>query len=199
MNLITITADRIPEAAATLSRAMLDEPGGRWLLPDEDEFLAFHEQIYLAIMTRAMDVGRVDGWGDPLVAVALYLERPPIDEPSPPDAPDSPQLPPIPEHAVPRIQEADRLIQLMRRRARPDRHVYLDSIGVLPTHRRRGIATALLEGVVAWADDKGLPVSLDTLDPGNVAFYGRLGFEIVATETVADSGLTVTSMRRPTP
>ena len=90
MDLVSITSDRIPEAAAALSRAMLDEPGGRWLLPDEDEFLAVHEQLYIGTMTQAMNVGRVDAWGDPLVGVALWLERPPIDDPPKPASSDDP-------------------------------------------------------------------------------------------------------------
>ena len=105
-------------------------------------------------------------------------------------------MPLIPEHAAERIEEAGRLIRLMRKRARPDRHIYLDSIGVLPEHRGRGIATSLLEIGFAWADARGLPISLDTLDDGNVAFYQRRGFEVVATEPVVGSDLTVTSMRR---
>lgn len=196
MTLIRITPDRVPDAAAAMSRAMLDEPGGRWLFPDEDEFIDLHQQIYLASMTHAMDVGRVDAWGEPFVAVALWLERPPIDDPPPPDAPNVTAEPTIPEHAVKRLEEADRLIQLMRRRARPDRHIYLDSIGVLPEHRRHGVATQLLGVGFAWADELGLPVSLDTLDPSNVTFYEHRGFHVVATEPVVGADLTVTSMRR---
>jgi GNAT superfamily N-acetyltransferase len=197
VSIVAITSDRIVGAAAALSRAMLDEPGGRWLLPDEAEFLAVHEQLYVATMTQAMDVGRVDAWGEPFVGVALWLERPAIGEASAPPPGDVSDELTFPEHAAERIEEADRLIQLMRKRARPDRHIYLDSIGVLPDHRGKGIATRLLEVGFVWADAEGLPISLDTLDDGNVAFYERRGFEVVASESVVGAILTVTSMRRP--
>jgi GNAT superfamily N-acetyltransferase len=197
MTVESVTRDRIPDAARVLARAMLDEPGGRWLLPDSDEFLDAHERLFLQTMTRALEEGRVDACGEPMEGVAVWLETPPIDEVSPGSLALLPRPPVFPEHAEARLRECDRLIRLMRRRARPDRHVYLDSIGVLPDHRRYGIATLLLEAGVAWADARALPVSLDTLDDGSVAFYRRRGFDIVAAEPVAGSDLTVTSMRRP--
>ena len=67
---------------------------------------------------------------------------------------------------------------------------------MLPHHRRQGIATQLLEAGFAWADERGLPLSLDTLDPNNVTFYEKRGFEVLATEPVSGSDLTVASMRR---
>jgi ribosomal protein S18 acetylase RimI-like enzyme len=196
MTVTSVTKNGVLEAATVLARAMLDEPGGRWLLPDRDEFLEVHERLFIQTMTLAIDEGRVDAAGDPFVGVAVWLERPPLDE-MPPVSLPPPSTPPIfPGDAEVRLRECDRLLRLMRRRARPDHHVYLDSIGVLPDHRRRGIATQLLEAGAAWADTRGLPVSLDTLDPSNVSFYRRRGFEIVASEPVVGADLTVTSMRR---
>lgn len=197
VELITLDADRIREAAATLALAMLDEPLGGWLLPDPAEFLEVHERLFLTIMTRAMDEGRVDVCGDPFVGVAVWFERPAIETDSQGGQPTSDLSPIVPEHAVARVREVSRLLHLMRRRARPDRHVYLDSMGVLPDHRRRGNATALLDAGLTWADARDLPCSLDTLDPYNVAFYRRRGFDVVATQRLVGSDLTVTSMRRP--
>ena len=58
------------------------------------------------------------------------------------------------------------------------RHAYLDSIGVLPDHRRRGIATRLLAAGHAWADGAGLPCALDTVTDENVEFCQRRGYRI---------------------
>ena len=188
-------ADRISKAAATLARAMLDEPLGRWLLPDPVEFLDVHERLFVRTMMNAMDGGRVDACGDPFVGVAVWLERPAIGKDSS-SQPKSVLSPLVPEHATARVDEINGLLHLMRRRTRPDRHLYLDSMGVLPDHRRRGNATSLLGAGFAWADARALPCSLDTLDPDNIAFYRRRGFEVVAAEPLVGSGLTVTSMRR---
>jgi GNAT superfamily N-acetyltransferase len=175
---------------------MLDEPGGRWLFPDPDEFVEVNEQIFISTMGRAMDEGRVDAWGDPFVGVAVWLEQPVIGEESPRRQPSSVSSPILPEHAAARVGEFARLLQRMRRLARPDHHVYLDTIGVLPDHRSRGVATGLLRAGFTWADNLGLPCSLDTLDPDNAAFYRRRGFDAVASELLTGSDLTLTSMRR---
>lgn len=197
VELSSVGASQIREAAATLALAMLDEPLGRWLLPDPVEFLEVHERLFVTTMTRAIDEGRVDVCGDPFLGVAMWFERPAIDNDSPESQPTSDLSPIVPEHVVTRVDEVSKLLHLMRRKARPDRHVYLDSMGVLPDHRRRGNATALLNAGLAWADARALPCSLDTLDPDNVDFYRRRGFEVVATEPLGRSGLIVTSMRRP--
>ncbi|HEY6634302.1 MAG TPA: GNAT family N-acetyltransferase [Acidimicrobiia bacterium] len=199
MDIVSVDAGRIEEAAATLARAMLDEPLGRWLLPDPVEFLEVHERLFVKTMMRALEEGRVDAWGDPFVGVAVWFERPAIDEDPNRTQPASDFSSLVPGHAAARVDEVARLLRLMRRQARPDRHVYLDSIGVLPEHRRRGNATGLMGAGLDWADALALPCSLETLNPDNVAFYRRQGFEVVATEPLEGSGLTITSMRRPPP
>ena len=175
---------------------MLDEPSGRWLLPDPAEFLDVYEQIFIRTMMRAMDEGRVDAWGDPFVGVAVWLEQPVIDVESPRSQAASGSPPILSEPAAARVEEFGKLLQRMRRLARPDHHVYLDAIGVLPDHRRRGVATGLLGAGFAWADSRGLPCSLDTLDPDNATFYRRRGFEVVAVQPLPGSDLTFTAMRR---
>lgn len=49
-------------------------------------------------------------------------------------------------------------------------------VGVLPTHRRRGIATALMEGLVADASARGLP--LMSLRASEAVIYRRYGFGV---------------------
>ena len=196
VGLVSVSRERIAEAATTLAHAMLNEPGGRWLFPDPVEFVDLHEAIFMKTMTHALDEGFLGAWGDPIVGVAVWVERPSIGwesresqrSPAPPLA--------LPEHAAARVEEFDKLLRLMRKRARPDHHLYLDSIGVLQDHRRRGVASSLLESGLVRSDARGLPCSLDTLDSNNLGFYRRRGFEIVASELLADSGLTFTSMRR---
>jgi GNAT superfamily N-acetyltransferase len=72
-------------------------------------------------------------------------------------------------------------------------------IGVLPLHRRKGIATALLEAGHTRADDLGLPVALDTDTQENVAFYARRGYEVLARERLPDTGGELVAMRRQQP
>lgn len=50
----------------------------------------------------------------------------------------------------------------------------VSSVTVSPTHRRRGIARALLEGELATASDLGIPVAVLTVSESTI--YGRFGF-----------------------
>lgn len=59
-------------------------------------------------------------------------------------------------------------------------HVYLGTIALLRAYRSRGLGTALVRHVIAWATGRGLPVRLQVLrsNPGARALYARLGFEV---------------------
>ncbi|MCC7106848.1 MAG: GNAT family N-acetyltransferase [Chloroflexi bacterium] len=61
-------------------------------------------------------------------------------------------------------------------------YAHLDELNVLPSHGRKGIGSALLTTVCAWAKDVGYSaVTLRTFRdvPWNAPFYRRLGFRIV--------------------
>jgi GNAT superfamily N-acetyltransferase len=133
------------------------------------------------------------------VGVAVWLVRPPLTATGwPTTARGARQLPDVfPAHAADRVERYAAVIRQLRERARPDRHAYLDSMGVLPNQRRRGVASRLLEAGHRWADAAGLPCALDTGTARNVAFYRHRGYEVVAELEVPGSGLTVSAMRRP--
>ena len=193
---------KVAEAAETLAQAMVDEPSSRWLLPDRQEFLLVHRGLYAALVRLALDEGRVDTWGKPMVGVAVWLVRPAMSASgSQPQADRARrQLPDVfPAHAAERVECYAAVIRQLRERARPDRHAYLDTLAVLPEHRRQGIATHLLEAGHAWADAAGLPCALETETAGNVAFYRRRGYRVVAELGIPGTELTVSSLRRPRP
>jgi ribosomal protein S18 acetylase RimI-like enzyme len=199
VSLAEITPRRVPEAADALARAMLDDAFGQYLVPDPAERLVVQRRLYADTIERAMAEGRVDAWGDPIVGVAVWLRRRALVEADPTGAPSGPgRRPPVwvPPEIAARAQVFGAVLRELRELARPDRHAYLDSIGVLPDHRRRGIASRLLDAGHAWADAAGLPCALDTLTDENVAFYERRGYRIVATAPVPGSGLRITAMRR---
>jgi GNAT superfamily N-acetyltransferase len=193
--------DQVAGSADVLARAFVDEPLSRWLLPDPAEFLSVHRQLFAALIRLALDEGRVDLWGEPVVGVAVWLVRPPVSE-------DEAQvtrrtrreLPAVfPAHAAERVERYAAAIRELRECARPDRHAYLDSMAVLPRHRRRGIASSLLAAGHAWADRAGLPCALDTETAGNVAFYERRGYRVVAERRVPGADMTISAMRRRDP
>ncbi len=195
--MVVVTPDRVAEAADALARGMVDEPSGRWLVPDVQEFLTTFRHTYAHLILLALEEGRVDAWGDPLVGVAVWLRRPALaDVASFQTAGVARQPTGFPAHAMGRVERFVVTTRQLRERVRPDEHAYLDSIAVLPAHRGHGIASRLLGVGHAWADGLRLPCALDTAATRNVEFYHRRGYEVRSEAPVPDSGLRITAMRR---
>jgi GNAT superfamily N-acetyltransferase len=81
-------------------------------------------------------------------------------------------------------------------RLAPWPHMRLDFFGVLPAAQGTGIGSRLLEHGQRAADAAGLPCWLETFTERNVEYYGRRGWEVVATYPVAD-GVPVYALVRP--
>ena len=63
--------------------------------------------------------------------------------------------------------------------------LYVQGIAVAPTHRRRGVASALLGYIATLAVDLGLPaLQVATIkETGNVEVFKRLGFAVIEERT----------------
>lgn len=57
-------------------------------------------------------------------------------------------------------------------------HWYLGVLGVAPASQRAGVGSALLAGWLRGVDADAAPAYLETDRPENIAFYGRVGFEV---------------------
>lgn len=78
----------------------------------------------------------------------------------------------------------------------PDDFLYLWFLGVLPESRGKGVASELLDPVLAECGQKGLPVCLQTANRQNVPLYERKGFRVFHQWSPEDeSGLRVWFMR----
>lgn len=62
---------------------------------------------------------------------------------------------------------------------RPVRSLDVGGVAVSAKHRRKGVATALMESAAAWGAHQGMALSL--LYPGVPALYRRLGWEMAGT------------------
>jgi ribosomal protein S18 acetylase RimI-like enzyme len=82
-------------------------------------------------------------------------------------------------------------------RARPAMpHIYIVKVAVTAERRGTGIGRALISSVLADADERGLPVLLDTMTEENVRYYERYGFR--TTERILlPRGLRAWLMTRP--
>jgi GNAT superfamily N-acetyltransferase len=195
----SLTHDRADEAAEVLARAFAGhDPLRTYLAPDPTDGQRVNAVMFRLSIAAGLADGRVDVWGDPIIGVAVWLPRPAIGDASlSPTAPVPGVYDDFGPDIVERIGRVREVMQRLRARARPDRHVYLDEVGVVPERQRQGIATALLDAGHDWADGLGLPCALDADVDANVAFYRGRGYEVIARERVPESELTITAMRRP--
>jgi ribosomal protein S18 acetylase RimI-like enzyme len=83
---------------------------------------------------------------------------------------------------VRRLREVSRAVDTLEERRRhhaPEAHFYLSALGVDPELQGTGIGTALVQPVLARADEERLTAYLETATARNVLLYERLGFAVV--------------------
>lgn len=75
-------------------------------------------------------------------------------------------------------------------------HAFVSMLGVHPGSQRSGAGRALLGRVLAEADQREVPVYLDTANPANLPYYRSFGFELVG-EGDLPRGATIWYLLRP--
>ena len=79
---------------------------------------------------------------------------------------------------IARSQRVQEVMDLHRPR---EPHLYLWLLGAAPEAQRTGVGRALLAEVSSYADARGLPVYLETMNPDNVSYYLGHGFRVRGT------------------
>jgi GNAT superfamily N-acetyltransferase len=72
---------------------------------------------------------------------------------------------------------------------------FLDHLAVAPEHRGEGLGAAPVDLGLGFARRDGVPAFLETARPGNVGYYERLGFRVVADEHAPGGGPRLWFMR----
>lgn len=90
--------------------------------------------------------------------------------------------------------EACAVIEAVHPRHPP--HYYLSMLGTHSRHRGRGLGMALLRDNLVRVDALGMPVYLDSTNPGNNPRYERLGFARIGEYSLPAGGPVVTQMWR---
>jgi ribosomal protein S18 acetylase RimI-like enzyme len=182
--------DRLHPLAALLGRAFVVEPMMRWSLGDHGDVAERFTRYFEHFLERLLPLGAVweAGTGD---GAAVWL------------APD--ELASWEAATMDDDRTALLTLDGGRRYAAfwewvesriPDEPLWhLDSVAVRPDARGRGIGGALIEHGLARARGAGVGSLLETANPGNLAYYQRLGFAIVDEATAPDGGPTVWFMR----
>ncbi len=75
-------------------------------------------------------------------------------------------------------------------------HYYLWGLAVDPKQKRSGIGSALMEPILKKADIEKKPIYLETHDEKNVAYYQRMGFYLVHSDTITKYNLSIWCMVR---
>jgi ribosomal protein S18 acetylase RimI-like enzyme len=71
-----------------------------------------------------------------------------------------------------------------------DGNAHLDGLNVHPDHGRRGVGTALVKAVCAWAssaDYRAITLSTMREVPWNAPFYEKLGFRIIRDSDITET------------
>lgn len=183
MEVTALRKDEAQSAGRLLARAFDDDPLFGYLFPRQKRRTRTLYAIFKYAIRDAATFGRVDAarTENTLIGVSIWL---PPDAFPPSTARNIRTLPvlltmagffPMSLGRVTRTLAADTRAHI------ETPHWYLEAIGVEPSCQGRGVGTALLQGVLAKADEQNRDCYLVTSRPRNLAWYSRLGFERLAT------------------
>jgi len=181
----------IDQATHTLASAFADYPFTRHTVDARNHLRRVEELQRLYLAEIGMQCGQVWVAGD-VSAVAVWT------------TPESSCL----AEASARI--SDRVVELLGDRAdaaakaeeavaslRPSEPVwFLATVGVAPDRQGRRLGTAVLQPGLRAAHLAGVPAYLETSSERNVAFYRRLGFDVVGSTDLPDEGPHTWAMMR---
>jgi GNAT superfamily N-acetyltransferase len=163
----------LDRAAITLAAGFADDPFFQWIFPDVGRraeqlrrFMRLNAEQYLD-RGHAYCAGAVE-------AVALWM------------APDGRRAE-ADDRAVRHLVRdelgpdgLDRVLSaftVIGRQHPEEPHYYLSTLATHPDRQGRGLGAAVVQDVLDRCDAMGLPAYLESSNPRNLPFYGRLGFE----------------------
>lgn len=179
--------DQRAMAVALAAAAFMDDPLYAWLVPGASR----RRRVLVALMRRALAGCSLDFAGGgpddsdgpddprdpdvPLVSAILACH----DPARPPSGGGGLGLGALPLLLAPRRALIGLGLLRKLRRLRGDApHVHVEILAVADHARGRGFARRLLDPLLASADERALPVHLETTNPANVALYQRFGFAV---------------------
>jgi N-acetylglutamate synthase-like GNAT family acetyltransferase len=174
MTIRKATAADIPSMAEMLARAFHHDPIVDWVFEDERSRSKYTRRFFAGrarVLIGQREIYTADGTS----AVAMWAR---------PDEWRDPPLQAIKELALLVPGVGTRVARVMRglvqveARHPKSPHWYLAVLGTEPDRQGEGLATALLEPVLADCDRDEVPAYLETGTERNVAFYNRHGFKV---------------------
>lgn len=183
--------ERVPELVEVLATSFADDPIIRWPFPTEGSHEEQCRELFRILDEPFSEIGWLWEAGD-AAGVALWV---------PPDA--------AARFLEIELQTRDAIDAMtddggiryrafwdwIEQRLPTEPHWFLDHLAVDPERRGEGIGSALVGLGVGFARREGVPAFLETARPGNVGYYERLGFRVVADEQAPGSGPRLWFMR----
>ncbi len=81
--------------------------------------------------------------------------------------------------ALRKMQASDKYIARKHKELSPNKHWYLAVLAVDPQHQGKGYASRLLNEMLSYIDEEGLPCYVETDGEKNVSMYQHFGFAVV--------------------
>ncbi len=94
------------------------------------------------------------------------------------------------------MQSVDHFINNIHKRLVPDRHYYLEVIGVDPAYQKQGFSSKLIKPMLHRLDQQGMACFLETQDLQDVAIYQHFGFVTIDQSAIPGTPLTSWAMLR---
>jgi len=187
-------------AARVLTRAFLDDPFYSFVFPDPARRANYTPLLWKALIHTCLLFGRVYTTPD-LEGVACWTRPGCADLTLRRLLRSSFALPlaimRFPGESRQRMLKALSLLESQRRNFQPREFWYLQALGVDPSRQGKGIGSGLIAPILALADSEGLPCYLETETEGNVTFYERRGFQVLASLNFPEAALQLWTMQRP--
>ncbi|MBD3351313.1 MAG: GNAT family N-acetyltransferase [Candidatus Lokiarchaeota archaeon] len=181
----------IPVAKNNLTIAFMNYPIHKYIFPDENIRRKHLPSFMKFSIKTGMIFGDAYAISPDLKAIAVWID---------------------PDHVIPNIIQTIRLgglsvllhiplkdllrskklwdhVESLHKKYAPEKHWYLESLGVLPNCQGQGLGKKLMEYKFEELDEMQIPCYLETHDDTNVKIYEKLGFEVVYQTELLQTGL----------
>lgn len=195
---IPIHPDQIDRAGAALARGFHHDPLAAYMIADPTERARWLPAHFAASIRLGSLFGTVYSTPDEPKGAAVWFP------------PHGWELTPtqtklagvddlvdiLPAGAYDRFLSVISYLEPFHKRDVPPDHWYLALLGVDYNLQGQGVGSRLLQPILARADAERHPCYLETVEPRNLSFYRRHGFEVIVEDVEPTSSLRFWTMRR---
>lgn len=194
-----LTASEAESAARVISKAFMDDPLIRFMLPFKPTRFRTMYKYFRPMTEISIHHGKVSGVGEPLQGVAYW--KSPEQKPMSVSLKNLGQFLPLLLTLYPlgflRARKLLEKTETMHAQYASEPHFYLENLGVSESARGQGFSSQLLCPILDRADEQQVTVYTDTTNPANVPLYEHFGFKCVEAAAFPDLGLAVFALHRP--